>query len=193
MKPLKTRGRPRAFDRDQALAAAMETFWRLGYDAASIRQLAAAMSISQPSLYLAYGGKAELFVEALSLYERQYAVMDMTPLRSAVTLRDGVSAMFDTLARRSTRGERGCMLLNGKVADLLDQRKLAVHLRARRRVFQASLRAALMDWLDFETSNDVARLLATAMIGCGAMAQDGLKANALRSAVAPLIRALPAS
>lgn len=193
MKSSTARGRPRRFDRDQALAGAVETFWRLGYDAASIRHLAAAMGISQPSLYLAYGGKAELFVEALALYERQHAVMDMTPLRSAATLRDGVTALFDALGRRCTRGERGCMLLNGKVADLADQRKLALHLRARRRVFQASLRAALMDRLDFQGSNDVARVLTTAMIGYGALAQDGLKSNALRSAVAPLVRALPST
>lgn len=64
------RGRPREFDVDEALAAALSVFWTLGYEGASITDLTEAMGITRPSLYAAFGNKEELFKKALDLYER---------------------------------------------------------------------------------------------------------------------------
>jgi AcrR family transcriptional regulator len=64
------RGRPREFDVDVALAAALRVFWTLGYEGASMSDLTEAMGITRPSLYAAFGNKEELFKKALDLYER---------------------------------------------------------------------------------------------------------------------------
>jgi len=61
-------GRPRSFDRDLALDAAMRVFWRYGYEGASLTELTAAMGINRPSLYAAFGDKAALFREAVARY-----------------------------------------------------------------------------------------------------------------------------
>jgi AcrR family transcriptional regulator len=61
-------GRPRSFDREQALDAAMRLFWRQGYEGASLTALTAAMGINRPSLYAAFGDKASLFREAVARY-----------------------------------------------------------------------------------------------------------------------------
>jgi AcrR family transcriptional regulator len=53
-------GRPRAFDRDAALEAAMLVFWRKGFSAASMNDLCDAMGIRSPSLYAAFGSKEPL-------------------------------------------------------------------------------------------------------------------------------------
>lgn len=68
----KARGRPREFDREAALAAALELFCAKGYAAVSVLELCAAMGISPPSLYAAYGNKAALFIEAARYYERMF-------------------------------------------------------------------------------------------------------------------------
>ena len=52
----KPRGRPLSFNRAQALEQAMHVFWQRGYEAASISELTAAMGITAPSLYTAFGG-----------------------------------------------------------------------------------------------------------------------------------------
>lgn len=64
-------GRPREFDVEEALSAALKVFWRKGYEAASLTELTEAMGITRPSLYCAFGNKEALFKKALDLYERE--------------------------------------------------------------------------------------------------------------------------
>ena len=66
------KGRPRAFDRNEALKKALEVFWRQGYEPASVASLCSAMGINAPSLYASFGNKCALFIEALNYYEQTY-------------------------------------------------------------------------------------------------------------------------
>lgn len=63
-----TRGRPRSFDRDAALAAATRLFWERGHGATSIGELTEAMGIRPASLYAAFGDKRSLFEESVAAY-----------------------------------------------------------------------------------------------------------------------------
>lgn len=65
-----SRGRPREFDPEEALSAALQVFWRRGYEGASLAELTEAMGITKPSLYACFGNKEALFRKALDLYER---------------------------------------------------------------------------------------------------------------------------
>src|SRR5215216_1427212 len=66
-----TRGRPREFCVDHALAQALRVFWSKGYEGTSLNDLTEAMGITRPSLYAAFGNKETLFRKALDLYERE--------------------------------------------------------------------------------------------------------------------------
>lgn len=66
-----TRGRPREFCVDHALAQALSVFWAKGYDGESLTDLTEAMGITRPSLYAAFGNKEALFRKALDLYEKE--------------------------------------------------------------------------------------------------------------------------
>ena len=61
-------GRPREFDREAALQAAMLVFWRKGFAATSMNDLCDAMGIRSPSLYAAFGSKEALYLEAMEHY-----------------------------------------------------------------------------------------------------------------------------
>ncbi|MFG2905657.1 TetR/AcrR family transcriptional regulator [Kitasatospora sp. NPDC048286] len=66
--PPPRRGRPPAFDRAEALAAATRLFWQLGYEATSVSDLTTAMGIRPGSLYAAFGDKRSLFEEVVREY-----------------------------------------------------------------------------------------------------------------------------
>src|SRR5215467_5830769 len=107
-------GRPRAFDRDQALELALDVFWRKGYEGASLSDLTEAMGINPPSLYAAFGNKEELFREALDRYmERQAEVLREVLARPKA--RDAIAALLtctaDALTDKST--PPGCLLVQG--------------------------------------------------------------------------------
>lgn len=62
--------RPREFDRDAALKAAIDVFWSRGFAATSTEDLVQAMGIGRQSFYNAFGDKRRLYLEALETYQR---------------------------------------------------------------------------------------------------------------------------
>lgn len=76
------KGRPRKFDTNAALEIALKLFWEHGYEGVSINMLAHEIGINVPSLYAAFGNKAQLFYKATDLYISVYGKM----FREALTL-----------------------------------------------------------------------------------------------------------
>ena len=60
--------RPKAFDQEKAMRNAMLLFWRKGYEASSVKDLEIATGLKTSSLYNAFGGKEQLFLQTLSYY-----------------------------------------------------------------------------------------------------------------------------
>src|SRR6185437_10473382 len=87
-------GRPRSFDRDDALKRAMMAFWKYGYDATSIALLTEAMGIGAPSLYAAFGDKRALFDEALDCYARTYGAFILQSVREETDARAAVERLL---------------------------------------------------------------------------------------------------
>jgi AcrR family transcriptional regulator len=108
LSPIK--GRPREFDLDVALAAALRVFWRNGYEAASMAELTAAMGITKPSLYAAFGNKEALFHKALDLYEREKLAY-MTSALEAPTARGVAERLLRGALQMqtSTCDPKGCL------------------------------------------------------------------------------------
>jgi len=86
-------GRPREFDEDKALDAAMMVFWKKGYDATSLSDLTDAMGINRPSLYSALGNKEELFQKALERYAQRNTRL-FNECLAAATAREGIEKLM---------------------------------------------------------------------------------------------------
>lgn len=63
--------RTKEFDPEAALQAALELFWRRGYEATSMADLVEHLGIGRASLYATFGNKHELYLKALERYQEQ--------------------------------------------------------------------------------------------------------------------------
>ncbi|MGW7295121.1 TetR/AcrR family transcriptional regulator [Streptomyces xiamenensis] len=108
--------RPRTFDEDRALDAALEAFWSLGYEAASTDDLCMATGLGRSSLYNAFQSKHTLFRRALDRY------MERMNSRARELLEDETRPVPERiatlLARTATPDEEqpaGCLVVNTAV------------------------------------------------------------------------------
>ena len=106
-------GRPRSFDRDEALSRALSVFWTKGYADASMSDLTAAMGINSPSLYAAFGSKEALFREAVRLYTETEGATLWACLHEAPTARAAVQGLLMATAEANGQRDRpkGCLLV----------------------------------------------------------------------------------
>lgn len=112
------RGRPRVFDQEQALDAALAVFWRSGYQGASLAELTRAMGITKPSLYAAFGNKEQLYLKALERYRERQLIQHADALAAAPELREAMRRFLRSVAIMLTAKELpgGCMVVNSAVA-----------------------------------------------------------------------------
>jgi AcrR family transcriptional regulator len=113
-------GRPRGFDRDAALEAAMFLFWRKGFAATSMNDLCDAMGVRSPSLYAAFGSKEALYLEAVEHYVRTQGPPVWDNLAEGATARAGIEnlLMAGTESLPKSRATpAGCMAVLAAVGD----------------------------------------------------------------------------
>lgn len=110
----RARGRPRAYDPDRALAAAMQAFWRLGYAGTSLEELSAATDMNRPSMYAAFGDKRTLYRKTLDSYITTAQQHMARIFDSQASFAAGLAAFFTAaLAWYLPEGQapRGCYLI----------------------------------------------------------------------------------
>ncbi len=138
--PVATRGRPREFCIDAALTAALGVFWAKGYDGASMADLTAAMGITKPSLYAAFGNKEQLFHKALDRYEAEKLAYTREALKQPTAR--GVAEHFmrgAVAAQTSTRDPKGCMGVISATVCGAEADSIKAHITQRRASSNAAL------------------------------------------------------
>lgn len=116
--------RPKGFEPDAALTAAMEVFWERGYEATSLDDLVERLGLSRSSIYGTFGSKHAIFLRAL---QRYLEVQDPSPIellsRPGPAL-EAIGALFDHYAEISADG-RGCLIVSTAAEVLPGDREAA--------------------------------------------------------------------
>lgn len=173
-------GRPRGFDEDAALEAAMRVFWAKSYEGATMADLTKAMGINRSSMYAAFGDKESLFRRAIERYRNG----PMTYIKEALalpTLREVVVALLNgSVDFLGTPGNpRGCLSLQGALAcgtvaepakDAMIEWRKQGEAAIRKRVQQAQREGDLGKTIN---PTDFAHYLSVLMSGIGVQAANG--------------------
>ncbi|MEP2989839.1 MAG: TetR/AcrR family transcriptional regulator [Parasphingorhabdus sp.] len=106
-------GRPKEFNEDDALMAAVNVFWSKGYDGASMKDLTEAMGINGPSLYATFGDKLNLYLKAIDQYATNDACAPLVAFESEPNIEMAVRSFMKAAIEYATQhesGARGCFL-----------------------------------------------------------------------------------
>lgn len=184
--------RPKEFDEDQALAAALEVFWEKGYEAASVQDLTERMGIQKASLYNTFGDKHALFVRALSAYSTETLDWYRQQLERPGPLRTTLTGMFRELTdpcENEVDDCRGCLCVNSAVelaphdpaiATLLEQHNRSQEELFRRALLRAQHSGEIPAALDVTAT---ARYLLNVIAGLGVASKGGADPERLEDIV----------
>lgn len=98
----------KTYDRDDALGAAMQAFWRSGYHGTSVSDLCAATGLNRKTLYAEFGGKDALYTEAVRRYTGGALVQTEAALTAKPLGRENVRRYVR--AMRYEPDCRGCLM-----------------------------------------------------------------------------------
>jgi len=196
------RGRPRVFDEEQALDAALGVFWRSGYQGASLAALTHAMGISKPSLYAAFGNKEQLYLKALERYREQQLMRHAEALAAEPDLKQAMRVFMRSVATMLTAPDLpgGCMVVNSAVACDIAALPRRVAAAIGKTVEQSSfglLKARLQDELrqrNLPEGTSIERLadyFTTIMCGMAVMAKLGVTEVRLFDTIEQALCVLP--
>ncbi|MFH9674166.1 TetR/AcrR family transcriptional regulator [Streptomyces sp. NPDC017405] len=196
--------RPRTFDEERALDAAMRTFWEKGYEATTTQDLCTATGLGRSSIYNTFKSKHDLFQRALHRYmttmnAEQLHLLEDPARGGADRIRALFAAVLDGDARNRPAGRSlGCLTVNTTVelagrdaaaAGMLE-RDTARRLAALRAAVEAGRRDGSIT--SSRDPGDLARFLNAAVAGLRVSAQGGADRAALDAIAAIALDALTA-
>ncbi|WP_223733541.1 TetR/AcrR family transcriptional regulator [Streptomyces purpurogeneiscleroticus] len=194
--------RPRMFDEERALDAAMRTFWANGYEATSTQDLCDATGLGRSSIYNTFRSKHDLFTRALARYmdamtTRQLDILD-DPERAPL---DRIRALFaavidDELGNRADGRSPGCLTVNTTVelagrdaeAAAMLERDTARRLAALRAVLEAGQAGG--EIAAARSAESLARFINAVIGGMRVSGQGGADRAALESIAETAVEAL---
>jgi AcrR family transcriptional regulator len=112
----KSRGRPKTFDRDEAIKQAMKMFCEYGYQGTSMADLSKAMGMNAPSIYNAFGSKEELFTHVLDAYHTPFENTLRELFDGPKSVQDAFETLFNMLKEQHVcERALGCLIANSGV------------------------------------------------------------------------------
>jgi len=193
-------GRPRAFDPDEALDAALRVFWEKGYEGTSLADLTAAMGINKPSLYATFGDKAALFRKVVDHYVRQQSGLWNDAFRLP-TAKGSIARILTSVADALTNGRNphGCLLVQAALSCGEDADCIKEELAGKRAESETLMRTRLLrSQAEGEIPRNVdaaalSRFFSTILRGMSVEASGGATRAQLQTVIDLAMKAWPGS
>jgi TetR/AcrR family transcriptional regulator, transcriptional repressor for nem operon len=177
------------FDRDEAVAAAAETFWEKGYGATSLDDLTDRLGIGRASLYNAFGDKRQLLIESMNSYVSNARAGLNEALASTKSGRDAISEVLEGVALDDFQSQRGCFCVNVGVElhgeDPEIQRAIVANIERMEDTFYALAKRGMADGSIRATADArvLAQAIATFVVGANSMKRIGVAPSVIEAAV----------
>jgi TetR/AcrR family transcriptional repressor of nem operon len=186
------------FDEERALDGAVDCFWKRGYEATTVRDLADAMKIGGASLYNAYGDKRALFARSLERYANRSMRERIERLEAGHRPKEAIRAFLSEIIERSLKDpdRKGCLLVNSALDvaphDAAIGQVVAGYLEELRAFFRRNVEAAQHEGqapksLDAE---EISGHLLGVLAGIRVLARTGARRKVLESVARPALALL---
>jgi TetR/AcrR family transcriptional regulator, transcriptional repressor for nem operon len=190
--------RPREFSEMAALQSAIDCFWQRGYKATTMRDLAASMGLTAPSLYNAFGDKQALFARALERYLDCTTRDRLRRYETSLPPKKAIHYFFAEIVDHSIndRQRKGCFLVNSALEVAPHQSELGAVIAKKfgeiEAFFKRCIRAAQADGTAPSNvdANDMARLLLGVLLGIRVLARSIPSRSLLEGVMRPALALL---
>lgn len=187
-------GRPRMFDRDEAITQALHLFWEHGYDATSLNQLKAGIGagITAPSFYAAFGSKQALFNEVMERYLATHGRVTDSLFDATLPPRQAIELTLRRSAKMQCEPDhpKGCLVALGLMSACSDESKAISEPLARARSLN---RAGIVACIDRAIAagelpatvnpDTLAAVFDSFLLGLSTQARDGVPHATMDAAV----------
>lgn len=182
-------GRPRTFDRDEALKKAMLLFWEKGYEGTTMADLINAVGMKAPSVYAAFGNKDQLFNEVVQLYASSISNGPLRILNETSGVDDAFENLFAENIRSFTNGGNptSCLIMTAAINCAPEHSKHVETLKHLRSIYKDAFKARLMRAIEQQQINPdanpvaLAEFYATFAHGLALRARDGANKSELET------------
>ncbi len=190
-------GRPKNFDQQVALQAAMDLFWRRGYAATSLDELLGVMSLSKSSFYAEFKSKDALYLECLKKYQQMIVEHLEQVCLASSSMREFLEAVFEEVIGDTHSGDpKGCLIVNSAVefgqhkSQFSEQVRCA--LAAVQAAFEKALRVGARDGrlASADSPKLTAKYLTTCISGIRSMIKGGMTVRDAKSVVLKILDSL---
>lgn len=189
--------RPREFDEQEALVKAVDVFWDLGYENASLPDILDGMGLTRGSLYKAFKDKKHLFLMTLEKYN-EIAVQPAVEMLTDTTIPDGldrIEALYGVITSSVRAGDtRGCLMCVTASGAGSDDPDITEAVDAMFRKMLNAFEIALRDANNPNLSGDNIRALSDSLlaqyVGLRTMARAKVSVVVLDQAVRAFMRLL---
>jgi TetR/AcrR family transcriptional regulator, transcriptional repressor for nem operon len=179
-----------SFERDEAIAKALDVFWQSGYAATTPQELVEGLGIGKGSLYHAFDSKRGLYDLTLMEYGRRRSELLNTTLNQPGPRLEALTAGIGTLVGLDDPRSNGCFMVNAVAEHGTDDEVVSNAASTLFGLIEKAFKKCLSDGIvegdvrqDLDVRHAATQLLAT-VIGASILVRTGAK----RSVVQRLLR-----